>query len=103
MYISSSTEINTYPSSSLQIGRIIETSVVSLTLLKENQIVGFGAFDHPDNLEELIKSNNLDPGDFTSRTILSFTVLVLSRREDIPNLVRTLFTNLFDSGNTRLY
>ena len=67
--------------------------------MKGEKIVGFGAFDNPNNLERLVEENKLDLKNFSSRTTLSFTVLILSRRENEPTLVRALFKSLFDSGN----
>ena len=64
-------------------------------LLKEETVVGFGAFDIPKDLEEIVSANELDPSDYTSRSTLSFTVLVLNRKENTGKLVKELFSALF--------
>ena len=57
--------------------------------------MGFGAFDIPKDLEEIVSSNELDSSDYTSRSTLSFTVLVLNRKENTGKLVKELFSALF--------
>ena len=57
-----SAEAKAYRAEQLQIGRVIEGAVCSVTLVDKkdpNQIVGFGAFDVGDEFEQFCIDNQL--------------------------------------------
>ena len=64
-----SAEAKAYRAEQLQIGRVVERAVCSVTLVDRadpTQIVGFGAFDVGDDFEQFCADN--DMGKFFSRT-----------------------------------
>jgi len=94
-----SAEAKAYRAEQLQIGRVVERAVCSVTLVDRadpTQIVGFGAFDVGDDFEQFCADNDMDEK-ITSRTSLQLITMVLNRRCPTGELIQTLFNALFDA------